>query len=204
MSCAIASAEYTHWSYFVEGTLTEFLIDYSRLAARAEEFGFHRGEFLELKAGLQLAEELTGQVMATPESITWIDSLTGMTGWVTGSPVDGIFISVPLTAAGVAAVRDGSFVPGWPSLAHVCEEGALCAGVYIGIYAGSNKDARRRVMMAAAVVRVDIFGAVPCFARGATEDGKRSMASLGFQPIEGGLSDLWGQDPLSQSQEDAA
>ncbi|MBY9067967.1 hypothetical protein K1X12_13735 [Hyphomonas sp. WL0036] len=183
-------------------------IDYARLARRAEEFGFRRGEFVELKAGLLLAAELTGQTMATPESITWIDSLTGITGWVTGSPVDGIFISVPLTEAGVGAVRDGSFVPGWPSLAHVCCEGEACAGVYIGVYAGANKDARRRVMMAAGVIRVDCFAAVPCFARGATEDGKRSMASLGFQPIEGGLSDLWGQEPLAAGQivtkEDAA
>lgn len=182
--------------------MSEILIDYARLAQRAEEFGFRRGEFLELKAGLLLAEALTGQTMATPESITWIDSLTGMTGWVTGSPVDGIFISVPLTGAGVAAVRDGSFIPGWPSLAHVCAEGERCAGVYIGIYAGATKESRRRVMMAAAVVRVDIFGAVPCFARGATDDGKRSMESLGFRPIPGGLPDLWGQEPMQQ--EDAA
>jgi len=30
------------------------------------------------------------------------------------------------------------------------------------------------------------------------------MASLGFQPIDGGLSDLWGQDPIPQAREDAA
>lgn len=181
--------------------MAEILIDHVRLAMRAEEFGFRRGDFQELKAGLRLAEELTGQTMATPESITWIDSLTGMTGWVTGDPVDGIFISVPLTADGVEAVRNGTFIPAWPALAHVCAEGAACAGVYIGIYAGATNVARRRVMMAAAVVRVDICGAIPCFARGATEDGRRSMASLGFQPIEGGLSDLWGQEALPQTGE---
>lgn len=182
--------------------MTEICIDYARLAQRAKEFGFRQGEFLELKAGLGLAEELTGEAMATPESITWIDSISGMTGWVTGTPVDGIFISVPLTKEGVAAVRDGSFVPGWPRLGHVCAYGDRCAGVYIGIYAGANKEARRRVMMAAGVVRVDVFGAVPCFARGATEDGKRSMESLGFKPILGGMPDLWGQEPMPQ--EDAA
>jgi len=45
---------------------------------------------------------------------------------------------------------------------------------------------------------------VPCFARGATEDGKRSMASLGFSPVEGGLADLWGQDALPVKKEEAA
>lgn len=184
--------------------MSEILIDHARLEKRAEEFGFRQGDFQDLKAGLRLAEELTGQSMATPESITWIDSLTGMTGWVTGNPVDGIFISVPLTAAGVQAVRGGTFLPAWPALAHVCAEGEPCAGIYIGIYAGATKESRRRVMMAAAVVRVDICGPIPCFARGATEDGKRSMASLGFQPIEGGLPDLWGQEALPQAGEEKA
>lgn len=173
-------------------------IDYARLNARAAEFGFRRGNYAELKAGLKLAEELTGQDMATPESVGWIDGLTDMTGWVTGDPVDGIFISVPLTEEGEKAVRDGSFVPAWPALAHVCEKGQPCHGIYIGVYAGATREARKNVMMAAGVIRVDVFGAVSCFARGATADGRRSMVTLGFQPVEGGLPDLWGQDALSQ------
>lgn len=177
--------------------MREIQIDYALLARRGTEFGFRQPDFPALSAGLRLAEQLTGQPMASPASITWIDSLTGMTAWVTGEPVDGVFIAVPLTAAGAAAVRGGSFVPGWPALAHVCEYGAGCAGVYIGVYAGATKEARQRVMMAAAVVRVDIFGPVACFARGATEDGKRSMASLGFEPLAGAMADLWVQEPLA-------
>jgi hypothetical protein len=156
------------------------------------------------ETGLALAERLTGQAMATPASIYWIERLTGMASWVTGEPVDGVFITVPLSEAGVRAVRDGSFVPAWPALEHICSRGELCGGVYIGVYAGATKEARRRVMMAAGVTRVEFFAPVPCFARGATEDGKRSMASLGFQPIEGGLPDLWGQAALPQTQEQAA
>ncbi|MFN7054738.1 hypothetical protein [Hyphomonas sp.] len=176
--------------------MQEIRIDYTRLALRAAEAGFRQPDFAELSEGLRLAERLTGQAMATPHSITWIDSLTGMSAWVTGEPVNGVFIAVPLTAEGVTAVRGGSFMPGWPALAHVCEAGAPCAGVYIGVYAGATKETRRRVMGAAAIVRVDIFGPVPCFARGATEDGKRSMASLGFVPVQGAMSDLWAQEPL--------
>ncbi|MFN3314874.1 MAG: hypothetical protein ACK46Q_15625 [Hyphomonas sp.] len=178
--------------------MREIRIDYGLLERRAAEFGFRQPDFAALAAGLRLAEQLTGQPMATPASITWIESLTGMTAWVTGEPVDGVFIAVPLTAAGAAAVRSGAFVPGWPALAHVCEYGAACAGVYIGVYAGATKEARQRVMMAAAVVRVDIFGPVPCFARGATEDGKRSMASLGFEPLKGTMADLWVQEVVGE------
>lgn len=178
-------------------------IDYAGLARRAGEFGFRRATYADLEAGMALAEKLTGQVMATAASIHWIDGLTGMAGWVAGEPVDGVFITVALSAAGVEAVRDGSFVPSWPSLAHLACEGEDCAGVYIGVYAGATKEARRQVMMAAGVTRVEFFAPVPVFARGATEDGKRSMASLGFSPIEGGLADLWGQAPLAV-QEQAA
>ncbi|MFN3911195.1 hypothetical protein [Hyphomonas sp.] len=184
--------------------MTGILIDYDALTRRAAEFGFRRASFDDLQSGLALAEHLTEQTMATPESICWIDGLTGMAGWVTGDPVDGVFITVPLSAEGVAAVRGGSFVPAWPALSHLACEGAPCSGVYIGVYAGVTKEARRAVMMAAGVTRVEFFAPVPCFARGATEAGKRSMTSLGFQPIEGGLPDLWGQEPLPVAQEKAA
>lgn len=184
--------------------MNQVRIDYAGLARRAGEFGFRRANFAELEAGLALAERLTGQAMATPASIHWIDSMTGMAGWVTGDPVDGVFITVALSAAGVAAVRDGSFVPAWPALGHLACEGAPCAGVYIGVYAGETKESRRRVMMSAGVTRVEFFAPVPVFARGATEDGKRSMASLGFSPVEGGLPDLWGQEAIAAPQEQAA
>lgn len=184
--------------------MTLIRIDYDGLARRAAEFGFRRASFPDLEAGMALAEQLTGKAMATPASVHWIDALTGMAAWVTGDPVDGVFITVPLSQEGLGAVRDGTFQTSWPALAHLACEGAPCAAVYIGVYAGATKDARRRVMMSAGVTRVEFFAAVPVFARGATEDGQRSMASLGFAPVEGGLPDLWGQDPLPVQKEQAA
>lgn len=100
--------------------------------------------FSELEAGFALAERLTGQATATPASILRIDDLTGMAGWVTGGPVDGVFITVPLSADGLAAVRHGSFAPALPSLAHICCKAEACGGVFIGVYAGATKESRRR------------------------------------------------------------
>ena len=99
--------------------MSEVFIDYARLARRAGEFEFRKANFAELDAGLALAERLTGQAMATAASILWVESLTGMAGWVPGDPVDGVFITVPLSEVGLAAVRDGSFVPAWPALVPV-------------------------------------------------------------------------------------
>lgn len=148
---------------------------------------------------MALAESLMQSKLATPEAIAEMDRITGMTAWVTGDPVDGIFLSLPLTAAGEAAVRDGTYAPAAPDTLHLCRRGQGCSAFYIGVYAGANREARRRVMTAAAVMRVDLFSAYPCFARGATEDGRRSMESLGFIPFEGGLPDLYVQEPLDRS-----
>lgn len=172
-------------------------IPFAELYSQAAHLGFRRAGFAETCAGMQLAEQLTGQPMTSPESITWLDSITGMAAWVTGDPVEGVFITVPLSEAGAAAVRDGSFAPNWPALGHIAAEGEPCHGVYIGVYAGATKAARKAVMTAAGIIRVQLFAAVPCFARGATEDGKRSMASLGFSPVDGGLPDLYVQEPLA-------
>jgi hypothetical protein len=110
---------------------------------------------------------------------------------------------LPLSPAGEQAVRDGTYHPADPAPAHLAWQGRDVAGVYIGVYAGATKEARRAVMTAAAVMRVELFAPVPSFARGATEDGKRSMASLGFSPLEGGLPDLWVQEALSTGSEAA-
>jgi hypothetical protein len=179
-------------------------IDYPALSARAQELSFRRASYQEILAGLRMAETLTGQAMTSPATIVWLDTLTAMSAWVTGDPVDGVFLTAPLSAAGAEAVRAGTFNPGWPALDHICCEGEACGGVYIGVYAGETKETRRRVVMAAGIIRHEFFAPVPCFARAATEDGARSMARLGFQPIPGGLPDLWGQEPVAGAEGRAA
>ena len=178
-------------------------VDIVRVAERAGDFGFRHAGMADLAAGVKLAEELTGSPIAAPEAVARMDVVTGMTAWVTGNPVDGVFLVLPLSPAGERAVRDGSYCPADPAPAHLAWQGRDVAGVYIGVYAGATKEARRAVMTAAGVMRVELFAPVPSFARGATEDGKRSMASLGFVPLEGGLPDLWVQEALVTGSEAA-
>lgn len=178
-------------------------VDIAEVAKRAGDFGFRHAGIADLTAGIQLAESLMGSQIATPEAVARMDIVTGMTAWVTGEPVDGVFLVLPLSPAGEQAVRDGTYVPADPAPAHLAWQGRDVAGVYIGVYAGVTKEARRAVMTAAAVMRMELFAPVPSFARGATEDGKRSMASLGFTPLEGGLPDLWVQEALSSGSEAA-
>jgi len=183
--------------------LSTMHVDIVRVERRARDFGFRHAGLADLTAGIEMAESLMGSAIATAEAVMRMDVVTGMTAWVTGAPVDGIFFVLPLSPAGEQAVRDGSYHPADPAPAHLAWQGRDVAGVYIGVYAGATKEARRAVMTAAAVMRVELFAPVPSFARGATEDGKRSMASLGFSPLEGGLPDLWVQEALSTGSEAA-
>lgn len=178
-------------------------VDIVRVSKRAAEFGFRHAGMADLAAGIALAEELMSSKIATTEAVIRMDVITGMTAWVRGDPVDGVFLVLPLSVAGEQAVRNGTYYPSAPDEAHLAWHGKDVAGVYIGVYAGSTKEARRAVMMAAAVMRMEFFGPVPSFARGATDDGKRSMASLGFSPLEGGLPDLWVQEPVNTGSEAA-
>lgn len=183
--------------------LSTIHVDIARVAKRAGDFGFRQASIADLTAGIQLAETLMGSAIATPDAVMRMDVVTGMTAWVTGDPVEGIFLVLPLSPAGEQAVRDGTYAPADPAPAHLAWQGRDVAGVYIGVYAGATKEARRAVMTAAAVMRMELFAPVPSFARGATEDGKRSMASLGFTPLESGLPDLWVQEALTTGSEAA-
>ena len=95
------------------------------------------------------------------------------------------------------ALQANAFQPGDPDEAHVAAAGAMCAGCYIGIYAGATYEARKAVMTGAGVIRMGVFSQVPCFARAATEDGARSMESPGWAPAGFGPDKLWMQGAIS-------
>ena len=80
------------------------------LAARARDLGFRLADRDELQAAVSMAESLIDGKLASVDAISAMNVQTGMTAWVTGDPVDGIFLTIPLSAEGEAAVRNGSYV----------------------------------------------------------------------------------------------
>ncbi|MEM9668301.1 MAG: hypothetical protein AAF950_05190 [Pseudomonadota bacterium] len=177
----------------------EFIVDVTEMRREMGRFGLRCASDLDLPIGIAVTENLIGGSIADLNVIKRLHEATHITAWVTGNPVDGFFIVVPLSKDGEEAVRDGSFLPADPAVSHVCPQGEFCHAVYVGVYAGQTRDARRNIMQASATLRVQLFGTVACFARAATEDGERSMYTLGFGPIEGGLPDLFVQEPLTNS-----
>lgn len=162
-----------------------------------EAHGLRRCEPGNIEAALALGEMLIGGTLARAEVVYTLDMITKMTIWVTGDPIDGLYLIVPLTFEGRASVEDGEFNPSDPALRHVAPANTPIFGLYVGCYAGGTKAARRSVMSASASVRVSLYAPVPCYARGATEDGARSMMSLGFRRLHGSLPDLFVFDPVA-------
>ncbi len=179
-------------------------IDGSRMIARAAEFGFRLADPDELAAAVAVTEALIGARLAPMSVIKDIQTRTGLSTWVTGDPVNGFFLFVPLSHEGVIAVRTGTYRAAETKPQHIVGAGETCFGIYVGVYAGATHDARKCVMTVSAVLRMELFAPVPCFARGATEDGARSMLSLGFKPVEGGMPELFVQEALVSEQADAA
>ena len=179
-------------------------VDAVVLVARAKDFGFRLATREELEAAVSMAENLIDGKLASVDSISRMNVQTGMTAWVTGDPVEGIFLTLPLTEAGEAAVRDGSYDPAAPRHEHLAAQGQGVSAFYVGVCAGKTPEARKKIMTASAVLRVEMFGVFPAYARGATEDGRRSMLSLGFQKFEGGLPDLYIQPPFRQIMDHAS
>jgi hypothetical protein len=182
----------------------EFIVAVANMTRRMADFGLRPGYGDELADGIGLTERLIGGALAPFSVVENGHIRTQISAWVTGSPVDGLYLIAPLTTRGVAAVRTAAFNPADPAEAHIAAAGAACAGVYIGVYAGETHAARKSLMTASAVLRVEIFGRVPCFARAATPDGARSMLSLGFVPVIGGMPDLFVSEALSASASEAA
>jgi len=171
-----------------------FTVDTALMRQRMGDFGLRIATPDELRRGVTVTEDLLGAALAPEAVITRIQSQTDCTSWVCGEPVNGLFLIIPLTSSGVSAVRNGIFEPPNPDTDHICTKGELCSGVYVGVYAGETREARRSMMVSSAVLRVEMFGSVPIFARGASEDGVRSMKSLGFSEVIGGLPDLFVQE----------
>lgn len=182
-----------------------FIVDHDEMLAGMGSFGWRIATSEEHGPMMALAEELLGSTLASAETLEWINSVTHMTSWVFGSdPLEGIFLIVPISPEGLEALKTGEFNPGDPKQSHLAALGTPCAGAYVGAYAGATHEARKAVMTATAIMRVKVFGQVPAFARAATDDGARSMVSLGFKPAGFGADKLWMQPVINRPEERVA
>ncbi|MEM9571387.1 MAG: hypothetical protein AAF996_07975 [Pseudomonadota bacterium] len=174
-----------------------FVVDLENMTKLMGGFGWRSATSAEIPILVALGEELINDRLADAPTIERVHNVTKITAWAFGDPIEGLVLCVPLSEAGLMALQANEFMPGDPADAHVAAVGEPCAGCYIGIYAGATYEARKAVMTGAGVIRMGVFSQVPCFARAATDDGARSMESLGWTPAGFGPDKLWMQGALS-------
>ncbi|MEL7041448.1 MAG: hypothetical protein AAGL90_07980 [Pseudomonadota bacterium] len=174
-----------------------FIVDQAKMRAAMADFGWRPASGPEIPQLVELGERLITGKLADVAVIERIHAQTGITAWVFGDPIEGLVLCVPLSETGLDALSASAFSPGDPDDAHVAAAGQPCAGMYIGVYAGATHAARKAVMVGAGLIRMHLFSQVPCFARAATEDGARSMVSLGWAPANFGIDKLWMQGALT-------
>ncbi|MEM6557915.1 MAG: hypothetical protein AAF642_18660 [Pseudomonadota bacterium] len=174
-----------------------FVVDLTKMNELMGSFGWRSATPEEIPELVALGEDLVNDRLADPATIERVHAATKITAWAFGDdPIEGMVLQVPLSELGLAALEANEFVPGNPDPAHIAAAGELCAACYIGIYAGATYEARKAVMTGAGVIRMGIFPQVPCFARAATDDGARSMESLGWAPAGFGPDKLWMQGAI--------
>lgn len=175
-----------------------FVVDRPKMTEQMASMGWRSAASEEIPELVALGEELINDRLASVEVVDRVHKATGITAWAFGSdPMEGMVLSVPLSPDGLAALESNAFSPADPDPAHVAADGELCAACYIGIYAGATHEARKAVMTGAGLIRMVFFSQVPCFARAATDDGARSMESLGWAPAGFGPEKLWMQGMLA-------
>ena len=82
---------------------------------------------------------------------------------------------------GEQAVRDGSYFPADPAPTDLAWHGRDVARVCIGVYAGTIREARCPVIVAA-VMCAEQFAPVATFVRSATDDGNPLPSSIPDEP----------------------
>lgn len=160
-------------------------------------YGVRKCKPSEIVPALKLGESLVGCKLARAEVVYTLDTITGMSIWITGDPISGLYVSVPLTREGRVAAERGEFIPEDPVLSHVAPARTPVHGSYLGVYAGATREARRAIMKASVAVRESHFPEIPSYARAATAEGERAMLEMGFRRLDKTAPGMFVLDPLA-------
>ena len=125
-----------------------FTVDREKMLESMGAFGWRIATSEEHAPMMALAEKLLGSELTTAKEIERINSITQITSWVYGEDeIEGVFIIVPLSPAGLDGLKTAEFDPSGPDARHLAALGTPCAAAYTGAYAGATHDARKAVMM---------------------------------------------------------
>lgn len=140
-----------------------------------------------------LASAELGPGLASLDEIKRVDALTGASIWVIRrkGAVTGFLAPLALTATGVAALVDNTFIAAHIEQRWVARLGEPVAGFYCWCYAGKDQVSRGALVLGLRTLIDRHFPDLPFFGRDSTEAGARIMNHLGFAPFEGTPHLFW-------------
>lgn len=95
-------------------------------------------------------------------------------------PINGVLMSLPLTAAGELALLGDRFSFSAPDPQHLCKPGEPISAMYMWLFAGNDGAGRRSVLRTALAWRDGSYADLRAYARAATPKGKAALAGLRF------------------------
>jgi len=141
----------------------------------------------EIALAQAIGAQLIGQSLASVETLVEIEATARhvLFGFCEDGSLTGMMALLPLRAPALTALVNGQFDARAPDIALVARPGEAPACYYAWGIAATSKHAARAMIQASAALRRTLFWAIPSFTRAVTEDGRRLMASFGYQPING-------------------
>ena len=156
-------------------------------------FGLSPARPDEIAEARDFAADLIGGKNVSPDTLAWVHERTGGCLFLAREEgrLTGVWASVLLTDAGVAACHADAFDALDPDPGHVSKKHQEPAGHYAWGIAGSTRESARRVVGAADALFWSVLSHLPFFTRPATPAGVRLVVErLGFEPVPGSSSGL--------------
>jgi hypothetical protein len=141
--------------------------------------------------GRAAAADLVGEAIATVATLMRVQSRTGCSVFVAtsnGGDLIAAASSLPLTRAARLALASGRFDGVDPPDAVIARPYEPVAALYIWGAAGLTWRGRNLALAASVALQREVYPDLPCYARGATDEGARALAQrMGARPTVGGL-----------------
>ncbi len=163
----------------------------ARTCASLGRLGFHLASPDEIARGRAAAARLVGANIASVETLLRIQSRTACCAFVATDPEGRLIAAVsglPLNHAALAPLESGRFDGVSPPQALVARPQDMVAALYLWGAAGLTWRGRTLALAASVALQREVYPNLPCYARGATNDGERALAQrMGARPAAGGL-----------------
>ena len=162
-----------------------------RTCSSLGRLGFHLASPDEIAQGRAAAARLVGGRIASVETLLRVQSRTRCCAFV-ATDAEGRLIAavsgLPLTHAALAPLAGGWFDGVSPPDALLARPRDVVASLYLWGAAGLTWRGRTLALAASVALQREVYPDLPCYARGATNDGERALAHrMGARPAEGGL-----------------